>query len=442
MSLQVLRRGDDGYEQVRCATPGNNRVPGRYPDVIVKAATEADVVEAVKMAAREELTVAVRSGGHSFAVDSLRDGGMMLDVGGLDEVSVDRQAMTATAGPGRRGNELCLQLDEAGLFFPSGHCIGVALGGYLLQGGYGWNSRALGLACESVTGVDVVTADGETVHADRDHNSDLYWAARGAGPGFPGIVTRFHLRLHPKAGEFGMTLTVFPMEVFDEVYTWAREVCPEVDRRVEMQLLLGADYQVLGVDGTAIALSSAVFAESAEAGREAASIEASCPVLDRALLTLGYNSMSLAQAYELVMLSNPADGRRAVDNMWTSAPAEALLPGLRRVAETMPPPPSHLLWLNWGPAAERPDMAYSVEDHVYLALYGGWTEASDDHLYEGWATSIARELEPLASGIQLADENLGRRPARFMTDANMARLDQVRARWDPDGRFHSWMGRL
>ena len=50
-------------------------------------------------------------------------------------------------------------------------------------------------------------------------------------------------------------------------------------------------------------------------------------------------------------------------------------------------------------------------------------------------------MEHLATGIQLADENLGQRPAPFATE-DMARLDRVRAAYDPDGRFHSWMGRL
>ena len=52
-----------------------------------------------------------------------------------------------------------------------------------------------------------------------------------------------------------------------------------------------------------------------------------------------------------------------------------------------------------------------------------------------------RAMEAAASGIQLADENLRNRPARFVTEANLARLDEVRAKWDPDGRFHSWLGR-
>ena len=89
---------------------------------------------------------------------------------------------------------------------------------------------------------------------------------------------------------------------------------------------------------------------------------------------------------------------------------------------------------------KRPDMAFSLEDEVYLALYGGWTDPADDDRYASWAVSHMRAMEPLASGIQLADENLGERPARFATDGTLARLAAARSRYDPDGRFHSWMG--
>ena len=58
-----------------------------------------------------------------------------------------------------------------------------------------------------------------------------------------------------------------------------------------------------------------------------------------------------------------------------------------------------------------------------------------------WATERMREMEPLASGIQLADENLGRRPARFVSDERLRRLDELRAQYDPDGLFRPWMGR-
>ena len=72
-------------------------------------------------------------------------------------------------------------------------------------------------------------------------------------------------------------------------------------------------------------------------------------------------------------------------------------------------------------------MAYSVEDDTYIALYAVWEDPADDEANVAWATERMREMEPLASGIQLADENLGRRPARFVSDENLARLDELRA---------------
>jgi FAD/FMN-containing dehydrogenase len=87
-------------------------------------------------------------------------------------------------------------------------------------------------------------------------------------------------------------------------------------------------------------------------------------------------------------------------------------------------------------------MAYSLESEIYLALYAGWMDPADDEKYGDWPRSTMASMASLATGIQLADETLGRRPARFATDDAMARLDRVRAQYDPDGRFHSWMGRL
>ena len=135
----------------------------------------------------------------------------------------------------------------------------------------------------------------------------------------------------------------------------------------------------------------------------------------------------------------PDGNRFGADNMWTSAPVAELLPGLQRIADTLPPEPSHAMWMNWGPSPERPDMAYSIEDDIYIALYASWADAADDERYASWPGDRMREMEHLATGIQLADENLGARPARFITDAHMGRLEEIRARYDPAGRFHSWM---
>ncbi len=117
-----------------------------------------------------------------------------------------------------------------------------------MQGGYGWNSPALGMACESVLGLEVVTADGEQIYCDPENHPDLYWAARGSGPGFFGVVTSFKLRIHRRPAVVGTCLYMYPIELADEVYTWGREISSQVDDRVELQILATRAYPAAGID--------------------------------------------------------------------------------------------------------------------------------------------------------------------------------------------------
>jgi FAD/FMN-containing dehydrogenase len=438
-SGRTYARSDAGYEEARRGSVRNARVPDRYPDVVVQANDVSDVVVAVRRAKREGLRVTVRSGGHSWAANHLRDGGLLLDVSRLDEAEIDVRRRRATAGPGVTGYDLAVRLKSDGLFFPAGHCKGVCLGGYLLQGGFGWHSRVFGPACMSVEAVDLVTAEGDVVRASADENPDLYWAARGAGPGFFGVVTRFHLRLYPRPRVIGFAAQSFPMSMLEDVLRWAHQIGPSVPASVELQLI--ASRHADGVGGPGIVVVAPVFAGGLrDALRDVAFMHDS-PLRRRAARSFRFVPSGLRLMYRGVMTHYPEDRRYAVDNMWTKAKIDDLLPGLRAIGETMPPAPSHMLWMNWAPPPNRPDMAFSVEDDVYIALYAVWKHAADDARYARWPAERMAVMEPLASGCQLADENLGERPARFVTDANLARLDLLRAAHDPSGRFQPWMGR-
>jgi len=434
---RAFSHGEAGYEEARCSAVWNARTPDRFPDLIVQAESEQDVLRAVRRAAANGMKVGVRSGGHSWAGNPVRDGGMLLDLSRLGSLEIDAAAMRAVVGPGCRGHELLRALAEQNLFFPAGHCEGVALGGYLLQGGFGWNGRVHGPACMSVEAIDVVTAAGELVRADESSHPDLLWAARGSGPGFFGVVTRFHLRLYPKPRHVANGVQLYPVDALEQVYRWAQEVGPRVPRTVELMVILHRDLE----GEPEIAVTAPALVDSAAEAGEALALLESCPARERAKLAVPNVEVGIPDLYAAVHESYPDDHRYAVDNMWTRAPIEELLPGLRRIAETLPPSPSHMLWMNWGPSPPRPEMAYSVEDETYIALYGVWEDPADDAVNVAWATERMREMAHLASGIQLADENLGLRPARFVSEANLARLDAVRAKYDPDGLFHSWMGR-
>ncbi|MCI3134656.1 FAD-binding oxidoreductase [Phenylobacterium aquaticum] len=436
----TLDRSAPGFDAAVLGTSFNARDPGRRPDLVVQANDVFDVVAAVNRARREGLTIGICSGGHSWAQNHIRDGGLMLDLSRLNSLEIDSKRGVAIVGPGCLGGDLDAALAKANLFFPVAHAYTVGLGGFLLQGGFGWNSRVVGLACESVIGLDVVLADGSLVHASEDENPDLLWAARGAGPGFFGVVVRFHLKLHARPKFIGVKLQVFRMKHLEEVFAWADRIGPEVSPKVEFQMVLNR--RAMGIFAPGIEVFAPVMAESRKAAREAVAFLSDGPLKPKASLTLPLTPLSLGSMMntgeKTLFLPNT---RWTADNMWMNGPIDPLLPSLRRMADTQPPAPSHVLWLNWNPPAQRPDMAFSMEARTYLALYCGVRDPAVAARHETWATDFIRSIEGHGVGIQLADENLARRPARFVSDANLARLDEIRAARDPEGRFHPWMGR-
>lgn len=434
---EIFDREHPGYEEARRSTVWNALTPERYPELILVAEGERDCVRAVKMARDLGRGMGVRSGGHSWAGNHVRDEGVLLDLSKLDRIEVDAENMTAAVEPGVTGDCLDAVLEQYGLFFPVGHCAGVALGGYLLQGGFGWNGRVHGPACMSVEAIDVVTADGRYLRADAHENADLFWAARGAGPGFFGVVTRFHVRLYRRPAVIANGLSLYRLDALDEIIGWAEEIGPSVPRYMELMVLIHRDE----AGEPEIAVTGPVLADSEDEAPEALALLSTCPAVDRAKLHLPYVPATLSDLFSAVGQSYPDHHRYAVDNMWTGANGAALAPGIRRIAETLPEAPSHMLWMNWGESPERPDMAYGLEDRTYIALYSVWSDPARDPANVDWVTGNMREMEPLATGIQLADENLGRRPAPFTAGAKLERLDKLRIRRDPERVFHSWMGR-
>src|SRR5262249_55633058 len=266
---RLFRRGDPGYEQARVGRIFNARRPDRFPAAVLLAARDDDVVAGVRLAAERGWPVSVRSGGHSWAAWSLRDDALLIDLGQLRDLGYGPATGVVTARPAVQGGlELAPFLTERGRAFPGGHCASVGLGGFLLQGGQGWDSRARGWACQSVTGLDVVTADGTLVRADAGRNSDLLWAARGAGPGFPGVITRFRLQPYPGPGAMWQDTLTFRLDDTEELLTWLHDVLPGLDRRVEPVV---AATRLPGVplydgtgrpDGTVLLLHTTVMADS------------------------------------------------------------------------------------------------------------------------------------------------------------------------------------
>ncbi|MER5789480.1 FAD-binding oxidoreductase [Streptomyces sp. NPDC001980] len=430
----LVRRGDAAYERARLDAVWNERKPDRHPDVIVVAESERDVVAAVRLARAEGLRIGIRSGGHSWVGNGVRDGGMLLDLSRLTEVTVDPAGRTATAQPAATGPALLDALAPHGLFFPTGHAPTVGLGGFLLGGGYGWDSRHLGPACLSIRAVDVVLADGTPVHATDANHPALLWAARGSGPGFFGVVTRFHLALHPAPKRLLRTLHSYPLDLRDEVLAWTYDMLELLPKEVEFSAKVGF---VEGLGRHTVSVTATAFAQD-DASDPLAVLE-TAPFRDRALRAVVSAGTTMTELYGHADRMTPAGMRWALDGIWTDEPVGKVLAAARPLFDTAPGTTSHVLWMLWGGFPEHPDACWSSQATLYLSPNAGWTDPAEDLAHERWVHGELAAIQHLSTGLQFSDNNVADRFDHGLSPASAARLEEIRAVYDPDGLFRSYM---
>jgi len=447
--VRLHRRGDEGYEEARVGRVFNARRPERHPAAVLLAESVDDVVAGVRLAREEGWQVAVRSGGHSWAVWSVRDDALLIDLGSMKDITYDPVTEIATASPAVRGGmDLDPFLERHGRMFPGGHCESVGIGGFLLQGGQGWNSRRWGWGCENVVAVDVVTAAGELVRCDAERNADLYWAARGSGPGFPGVVVRFHLKTYERPRAMVQDTWTFALDDLEELLSWLHDALPRLDVIVEPVVaatrLPGVPLYEWAVrpDGPVLLLHTTAMCDS-----EALADELLKPLTPPAGLAghaLGHvrGLTTIAEENAAQAIQNPEDHRYAVDCTWTDATAEELAPALRELWGGLPTEHSFSIWYGWAPTRALPDMAFSIEANVYCATYVIYTDPDDDERHRSWVHERTAALSAAGDGgrgVYLGDTDFTRRCDRFMTDDNYARLEAIRAARDPDGRICGYL---
>ncbi len=190
---RVIAPEDFDYDQARTVLMGGI---DRHPAAIVRVADTDDVVQVIGVARESGLELAVRSGGHSGAGHSVTEGGIVLDLHDMKAADFDLEAGTVWAQTGLTAGELTSAAAEKGVAVGFGDTGSVGIGGITTGGGIGYLTRKFGMTIDSVLAAEVVTADGQLLHAGQDEHPDLFWALRGGG-GNLGVVTRFQYRLHP-----------------------------------------------------------------------------------------------------------------------------------------------------------------------------------------------------------------------------------------------------
>jgi FAD/FMN-containing dehydrogenase len=169
----------------------------KYPLFIAYCTCSADVVECVKFCTEQNIPICLRAGGHNTAGYSVIDGRMLIDVSNIKGIFVDPAGMTSQVGAGVTWGEYNYELNTYGLHNPGGSCDSVGITGYTLGGGYGYTSMKLGIACDNLIELTLVTAEGKIVTANKDINPELLWAHKGGTGGNFGVVVSLKFKVYP-----------------------------------------------------------------------------------------------------------------------------------------------------------------------------------------------------------------------------------------------------
>lgn len=231
----LIRPGDPAYDPARAVW---NAAIDRRPATIVRCAGTADVRQALGFARSQQLAVAVRSGGHSIAGFSTCDGGMVVDLSPMKGILVDPAARRVVAQAGVVWGELDHETQAFGLAVPGGVVSTTGIAGHTLGGGLGWLMRAHGLTCDNLRAADVLTADGQLVHADAESHPDLFWALRGGGGNF-GVVSAFEYRLHAVGPAVLAGPVLYPSAAAAQVLRGWRDVVADLSEDVTTSAILG-----------------------------------------------------------------------------------------------------------------------------------------------------------------------------------------------------------
>lgn len=434
---EVLLPSDGGYDEVRQIW---NATIDRRPALIARCTSPEDVVQAVKLARKQNLLVSIRGGGHNIAGNAVCDDGLMIDLALMKGIQVDANARRATVEPGCTLGEFDAALQAHGLATPLGINSTTGVAGLTLGGGFGWLSRKYGMTVDNLLSADVVTADGSQVHASETENADLFWGLRGGGGNF-GIVTRFEFRLHSVGPDVLSGLIVFPFDQAKSVLTqFARftETMPDdlnvwaVIRKAPPLPFLPAD--VHGKEMVALALCYA--GDPTQGQKLIEPLRGFGTALGEHIGVQPYTAWQ--QAFDPLLT-------KGARNYWKSHNFSRLSDGaidaVIEYAGKLPSPQCEIFVGTIGGQTARiaPEaMAYSSRDANYVMnVHGRWESVAEDERCIAWAREFFAKSQPFASAGAyinfLTQEETDR--IAFAYGATYKRLVELKKKYDPTNLF-------
>ncbi|YCI05514.1 FAD-binding oxidoreductase [Ensifer sp. D2-11] len=434
---RILIATDAAYDEARTIWNG---MIDRRPGLIVQCAGAADVVNAVRFAAENQLLVAVRGGGHNIAGNAVCDGGMVIDLTPMKSVRVDATTKTAWVEPGATLADLDMETQAFRLALPTGINSTTGIAGLTLGGGFGWITRKFGLTIDNLLSADVVTANGELVRASPTEHRDLFWAIRGGGGNF-GVVTAFEFRLHELGPEVLSGLVVHPFAEAESVlqqYRQALEDAPDeltcwvVMRQAPPLPFLPAEWH-----GKEVVVLAMCHCGDLEAGEKAvAGLRAiGNPIAD---VVSPHPFVGWQQAFDPLLAPGARNYWKSHDFMELSDQAIGILTESIR---QLPGPECEIFIAHVGGAAGRvapEETAFPQRNsHFVMNVHGRWRDAAMDPACIDWARHLFEAAKPYAAGTAyvnfMPEDEMDRVEAAY--GANYGRLVEIKRQYDPLNLF-------
>ncbi len=433
--MDLVRPGEPGYDDTRALF---NVMIDKRPAVIARCATPDDVGDALALARAERYDVAVRAGGHSVAGMSTNDGGLVVDVRPMKEISIDATARRARVGAGVIWGEFDRAAQEHGLAVTGGRVSTTGVAGFTLGGGSGWLERAQGLACDNLRSVELVTADGRAVTASATENPDLFWGLHGGGGNF-GVATAFEFDVHPVGPEVIAGLMLFPGDAALDVTRRYRDVAFDAPDELGsgIVMLTGPPEPFVPdhlVGTTCAAVAALWTGNHADAGDVLAPFRELAPAVD----LVG----PMPYADFQCMIDDPPGFR----HYWSgdyhdSFPDDAIDVFVKSGSERVGAMAQQLM-LAWGGAVARVPADASPltkRDAKWITHpFAVWEDPADTEASIAWARNFRRDIGRFANGGVylnfIGDEGQDRVRAAFGAE-NYARLAALKAEWDPGNVF-------
>jgi len=389
----LLRSGQSGYEDARAIWNG---MVARTPGLIARCADVRDVQNAIRVASETGILTAVRCGGHSLPGFSTCDGGLVIDLSRMRQVTVDPEARRATIAGGCLLASIDAATQKAGLVFPSGVVSHTGASGLILGGGTGWLTRRFGFSCDNVEGFTLVTADSSVVRCNSKEKPDLFWALRGGGGNF-GVVTEFKVKLHPLVAVVlaeGLSAEADMRRLLACWRDFMAEAPIDLKWNIDLRLAPHTNKVPVKLRGRPVASSSLVWTGDPEVGR---------PYLERALSMCSPDSVS-RKIMSFMKLQTIADsdfphGRRYYTKSgYFTYLDDGSIDRLVGAVATIPPSETKIELAYLGGAAARigaNETAFGDRSAPFIMnLLANWSEPSADAGNIAWIRGIFNKLRP------------------------------------------------